>query len=138
MNYPIIHADRDYRFHEKLKTAFVQYPDFQFLDHCCYLDAALPLLAKHQPAMLLTASKLFDEANVAEAFCAYRDENMPGLKIIVLTSKENIDHFLNSISAGVNGYISKWSPIEEIHQCMKAIINGDNYLGVYKQAISHK
>lgn len=138
MKYQIIHAERDFRFHQKLKTAFASYPEFNFIDHCCYLDAALQLLETQQPSILITASKLYDETNVVEAFCNYRDAAMPHLKIIVLTSKENMDHFLNSVVAGVEGYIAKGSSAEEIYQCLQSIINGDNYLGIQKQVMNHK
>ena len=138
MKYQIIHADRDFRYHQKLKTALAAYADVHFLDHCCYLDSALQLLHTHRPSILLTASKLYDEPNVIEAFCTYRDAAMPDLKIIALTSKEDLDHFLNSIVAGVEGYIAKSCSFEEIHQCITNIMNGDNYLGVHKSTISHK
>ena len=138
MKHSIIHAERDFRFSEKLKTALANYPKFDFLDHCCYLDSALQSLNTHKPCILITASKLYDETEVIEAFCEYRDAAMPHLKIIVLTSKDNLDHFLNSIVAGVEGYLSKSCSNEEIAQCLHNIASGDNYLGLQKQVIKHK
>ena len=138
MKYQIIHADRDFRYHEKLKTLFSNFTDFHFINHCCYLDAALQWLSANKPQILITASKLYDETNVVEAFCAYRDKFMPDLKIIVLTSKEDTEHFLNSIVAGVDGYIAKGCPVEEIHQCFTTVVNGDHYLGVQNGVINHK
>jgi DNA-binding NarL/FixJ family response regulator len=138
MKYQIIHAERDFRYHEKLKNALLPYPQFNFIDHCCYLDNVLQLLDKYLPTILLTASKLFDEAGVVEAFCHYRDVSMPQLKIIVLTSKDSMDHFLNSMIAGVDGYIAKSSSIEEIHECLQTVMDGDNYLGLQKQIINHE
>lgn len=138
MIYPIIHAERDFRFHEKIKTAFSIHPEFQFIDHVCYTDAALPLLTTRRPAILLTASKLYDDADCVQTLCAFRDQHMPDLKVIVLTSKDNMDHFLNSVVAGVDGYISKCSTTEEIYQCINSVISGDNYLGIQKDVIKHK
>ena len=103
MNYSIIHADRDFRYHEKLKELLAPYGELVFKEHCCYLDSALQLLKPLQTDILITGSKLYDEANAVEALCQYRDVHMPQLKIIVLTSKEDTDHLLNSIVAGVNG-----------------------------------
>ena len=138
MKYPIIHAERDFRYGEKLKKALAEFNEFEFVDHCCYLDAALQSLKKYEPAILITASKLYDETKVVEAFCEFREYNMPNLKIIVLSSKDDVDHFLNSIVAGVEGYISKSSSNAEIYECIKTVINGDNHLGVQKQSISHR
>ena len=138
MKFPIIHAERDFHFFEKLKNALAAFNEFEFVDHCCYLDAALQSLEKHKPALLITASKLYDETKVVEAFCEFRDYHMPELKIVVLSSKDDVEHFLNSVIAGVEGYISKSSSNAEIYDCIKAVINGDNHLGVQKQSISHK
>ncbi len=138
MKYPILHAERDFRFCEKLKKYLDSFNEFHFVDQCCYLDAAIQSIYKYKPAILITASKLLDETKVVEAFCDYRNSNFPDLKIIVLTSKEDTDHFLNSVVAGVEGYISKASGPDEIYHCLKTVMNGDNYLGVQKQPIEQK
>ena len=135
MNYSIIHADRDFRYHEKLKELLAPYGELVFKEHCCYLDSALQLLKPLQTDIVITGSKLYDEANAVEALCQYRDVHMPQLKIIVLTSKEDTDHLLNSIVAGVNGYISKSCAIEEIYECIHDVGNGDHYLGIQKLGI---
>lgn len=138
MNYPIIHADRDFRFHHKLKTALAGHSSFYFLDHCCYLDSALQLLNAHQSQLVITASKLYDEPDAVEAFCQYRDACMPNLKILVLTSKEDMDHFLNAVVQGVDAYLAKASSTEETVSALDAVINGQHYLGVQKGTIKHK
>jgi len=130
MKYSIIHAERDFHFFEKLKTELAPYKEFQFVDHCCYFDAALQSLNTHQPNILITASKLLDETKAVEAFCEYRDMLLPDLKIIVLTSKEDIDHFLNSMIEGVQGYVAKSASTEEIYQCIHNVTNGENYFGM--------
>jgi DNA-binding NarL/FixJ family response regulator len=135
MKYSIIHAERDFHFFEKLKNELTPYKEFQFTDHCCYYDAALQSLNTDQPSILITASKLLDETKAVEAFCEYRDMFMPDLKIVVLTSKENVDHFITSMIAGVQGYISKSSSAEEIYQCLRSVVNGENYLGMDNVAI---
>jgi DNA-binding NarL/FixJ family response regulator len=138
MKYQILHAERDFRYHERLKAAFANHPEFDFIDHCCYLDAGLQLLNSRRPAILITASKLYDETHVVEAFCRYRDATLPNLKIIILTSKEDMDHFLNSIVSGADGYISKFCTTEEIYECINTVINGDSFLGIQQQVTRHK
>ena len=138
MKYPILHADRDFKFCEKLKKYLSSFNEFEFVDQCCYLDAALQSLDKYQPAILITASKLLDETKVVESFCEYRDSNMPDLKIVVLTSKDDADHFLNSIITGVEGYISKSCNEEDIYHCIKTVMEGGNYFGVPRQSIEQK
>ena len=138
MKYQIIHAERELRYHETLKNLLANNPEFEFIDHCCYLDSALQSLKKYQPAILITGSKLYDETKVVEAFSEFRGTTMPDLKIIVLTSKDNLDHFLNSVIMGVEGYISKSSPNDEITQCIYNIANGENYLGLQKEIIKNK
>ncbi len=138
MKYPILHAERDFRFCEKLKNQLAPFEEFELVDQCCYLDAALQSLDKYEPAILITASKLYDETKVVEAFSEYRETKMPALKIIVLTTKEDTEHFLNSVVEGVNGYISKASGMDEIYHCIKEVLNGNNFLGVQKQSVSQK
>ena len=138
MKYPILHAERDFKLCEKLKKYLESFNEFEFVDQCCYLDAALQSLDKYQPFILITASKLLDETKVVESFCEYRDASLPDLKILVLTSKEDADHFLNSIILGVEGYISKSCSNEEIYQCIKSVMEGDNHLGVPRQSIEQK
>jgi DNA-binding NarL/FixJ family response regulator len=135
MKYSIIHAERDFHFFEKLKNELASYKEFEFIEHCCYYDAALQSLNTDQPNILITASKLLDETKAVEAFCEYRDMFMPDLKIVVLTSKEDVDHFITSMIAGVQGYIGKSSSAEEIYQCLHSVISGENYLGMDKAAI---
>ena len=135
MKYSIIHAERDFHFFEKLKNELAPYKEFEFIDHCCYYDAALQLLNTNQPNILITASKLLDETKAVEAFCEYRDMFMPDLKIVVLTSKEDVDHFITSMIAGVQGYIGKSSFTEEIYQCLHSVVNGENYLGMDKAVV---
>jgi DNA-binding NarL/FixJ family response regulator len=135
MKYSIIHAERDFHFFEKLKNELAPYKEFEFTDHCCYYDAALQSLNTDQPSILITASKLLDETKAVEAFCEYRDMFMPDLKIVVLTSKENVDHFITSMIAGAQGYIGKSSSTEEIYQCLHSVVNGENYLGMDNVAI---
>lgn len=135
MKYSIIHAERDFRFHESIKSSLSKYTEFDFIDHCCYFDAALQSLNTHQPGILITASKLLDETKAVEAFCEYRDMIMPNLKIIVLTSKEDLDHFLTSMVSGVQGYVAKSASTEEIYECLRSVANGENYLGIDKAVI---
>jgi DNA-binding NarL/FixJ family response regulator len=136
MKYQIIHAERDIRFHESLKNSLSQSQEFLFVDHCCYLDSALQSLKKFQPAILITASKLYDETMVLDAFCDYRDSNMQDLKIIMLTKNDNLDHFLHSVVRRIEGYIHKPYSIDEISQCLNTVANGGSYLSVHKQTIS--
>ena len=138
MNYTIIHAERELRYHEELKNLLALHREFEFIDHCCYLDSAIKSLRRYQPAILITGSKLYDETRVVESFCDYRDACMRDLKIIVLTGKDNPEHFLNSVVKGVDGYIHKTCGIDEIYQCIYTVANGDNYLGVQKQVLKSK
>jgi DNA-binding NarL/FixJ family response regulator len=138
MKYSIIHADRDFRYHQKLKASLDIHPEFYFKDHCCYLDAVLQLLNNEEPSVILTASKLYDEPHAMEALCNYRDEHLPCLKIVVLTSKEDPDHFINSLLAGVDGYLSKSSSTQQIAECLRTIMDGDTYFGIHKLVVKHK
>ena len=64
---------------------FADNPDFEFVDHCGYLEQASESLDIHKPDLLLTATNLYDTSNAVQAFCGHRELYMPDMKIIVLT-----------------------------------------------------
>ena len=85
MRLRIVHADRSALFHNGVKRLFADNPDFEFVDHCGYLEQASESLDIHKPDLLLTATNLYDTSNAVQAFCGHRELYMPDMKIIVLT-----------------------------------------------------
>jgi DNA-binding NarL/FixJ family response regulator len=122
MKYPIVHAERDLRFHLGLKNLLAQNEEFQFSDHCCYLDAALQSLDQYKPKLLITGYHLYDERYVIKTFCQYRKACLPGLKIIVLTKHNDLDYMLDAMIHGVDGYLTKDASDEEMLKCILSII----------------
>ena len=53
MRLRIVHADRSALFHKGVKRVFADNPDFEFVDHCGYLEQALESLDTHKPNLLL-------------------------------------------------------------------------------------
>jgi DNA-binding NarL/FixJ family response regulator len=133
MKYPIVHAERDLRFHLGLKNLLTQNDEFQFSDHCCYLDAALQSLDQYKPKVLITGYHLYDERYVIKTFCEYRKACLPGLKIIVLTRHNDLDYMLDALISGVDGYLTKDAGDEEMLNCISSVARGRTHLSIGQQ-----
>jgi DNA-binding NarL/FixJ family response regulator len=64
MSYRIVHADRSMLFHRGVKSLFAGDKDFEFVDHCSYLEQAFESLETHRPNLLLTATNLYDTRGI--------------------------------------------------------------------------
>lgn len=130
MSLRIVHADRSALFHNGVKRVFADNPEFDFVDHCGYLEQALKSLDTHKPDLLLTATNLYDTSNAVQAFCGHRELYMPDMKIIVLTMVSSLDYFLNGLIEGVDGYLTKEATADDIYNCIFDVSIGDRYLTV--------
>ena len=133
MKYPIVHAERDIRFHLGLKNLLSQNKELEFSDHCCYLDAALHSLDLYKPKLLITGYHLYDERYVIKTFCEYRKACLPGLKIIVLTKYNDLDYMLDALINGVDGYLTKDAGDEEMFKCILSVAGEGTHLNIGQQ-----
>jgi len=133
MKYPILHAERDLTLHHGLKNLLSQSGEFEFAAHCSYMTSALLALDWYKPDILITGHHLEDEYNVVETFCEFRRTCFPGLKIIVLTDLKDMDPMINALIRGVDGYIRKDAPSEEIYKCIFDVFIGDSHIAISGQ-----
>ncbi len=54
-------------------------------------------------------------------------ELCPDLKIVALSMYSDEEYALQMINAGARGFILKNSGLEEVEECMKAVMSGNNY-----------
>ncbi len=54
-------------------------------------------------------------------------EDLPGIKIMILTMHDNKQFILDALSAGIDSYMLKMARIEEVHKAINALADGDNY-----------
>lgn len=71
-------------------------------------------------------------------FARYLQTEFPEIKVLILSSDINENTILESIKAGVKGYISKEASSEEFITAIKAIAEGDEYFGEKVSAIIFK
>ena len=90
------------------------------------LDPALELLAASQIDLLLMDLGMPGMAG-AESLRALR-EAYPATKIAVITGQDDRGTILECLSAGINGYILKASPVEEVMQAIASIMAGHVYV----------
>ena len=90
------------------------------------LDPALELLAANEIGLLLMDLGMPGMAG-ADSLRALR-EAYPDTKIAVITGQDDRATILECLSAGINGYILKASPIEEIMQAITSIMAGHVYV----------
>ncbi len=86
---------------------------------------AITLCKEHKPDLLLIDLKMpgIDGIEASLKIKSF----LPGIKILVLTAHDSKEIVTQAIGAGINGYIIKTSPSEEIILAMKMIIKGADY-----------
>lgn len=52
----------------------------------------------------------------------------PGIKLLVYTAHESVDLAVRAIDIGVNGYVLKGSPIEDLHEAITVARRGEIYV----------
>jgi len=90
------------------------------------LDPALEILAANEIDLLLMDLGMPGMAG-ADSLRALR-ETYPNTKIAVITGQDDRATILECLSAGINGYILKASPVEEIMQAIMSILAGHVYV----------
>jgi DNA-binding NarL/FixJ family response regulator len=90
------------------------------------LDPALELLAANEIDLLLMDLGMPGMAG-ADSLRALR-ETYPATKIAVVTGQDDRGTILECLSAGINGYILKASPVEEVMQAIASIMAGHVYV----------
>lgn len=87
---------------------------------------ALLLAAKHKPDMAVMDVKLPDMSGVDVTRRILMQ--LPGTRIIALSSYADEDLAISMFHTGALGYILKGASIEQIRQALRTVLNGDYYL----------
>ncbi|MCB8944479.1 MAG: response regulator transcription factor [Ardenticatenaceae bacterium] len=88
--------------------------------------AAINLAHHHQPDILILDIKMPDMTGL-EALWQLRQE-LPDIKVIILTMYEEEAFFLEALRAGASGYFLKGSHSSELIHAIKVVQKGEVYL----------
>ena len=108
-----------------LKIVINTDPDLVVVGEADDGEKVLPLAKELNPDILILDINM-PKLNGIEAAKAVREE-MPNIKILILSMYENENYIFDAIAAGINGYIPKSSDIDELLRAIKAIANGEEY-----------
>lgn len=97
------------------------------VSHCYYsLEECRRKLAQWIPDVLLLDLSMPDGNGLD--FCKQIREQYPSLRIIVLTCHDEYSVIQRMMEIGVQGYVLKSAPMQEMLEAITAVYNGQNYL----------
>ena len=128
MNTPIsvLIVDDHQMFREGVRKRLEEEPDISVVGEAASAEAALEFLDNSEPTIVLLDIRLPNMSGI-EAARLIRKKS-PDLKILVLTGYE-FDQYVRALArAGIQGYILKDSPQEELVHAMREIVAGGTVL----------
>lgn len=101
-------------------------PGYEVLAECADGLQALDAVENHQPDIVLLDIALPGISGIEVArLLRNRDSS---LRILVLSSLDRQETVEQALQAGVNGYLLKDFVLEELHQALQAVMDGNRYL----------
>ncbi len=108
-----------------LKLTLEDYEEFQIVAEGEDGSDAVSLCMEHSPDLLLIDMKMpgIDGIEASLKIKSFQ----PDIKILMLTAHDSQEIIAQAISAGINGYVIKTSPSEEIILAIKMVSKGSSY-----------
>ena len=108
-----------------LRMTLEEYKEFQILAEGEDGSDAISLCKEYKPDILLIDMKMpgIDGIEASLKIKSFQ----PDIKILMLTAHDSKEIIAQAIGAGINGYIIKTSPSEEIILAIKMIAKGSSY-----------
>lgn len=110
---------------EGIRAIFSRRPGYKVVatGGCC--SEALEIAIDHKPDIVV-----IDLNMPGNAFDCIRQMRKvaPEVKVIAFTASSGINHAINALQAGANGYVLKGSPLESLKEAIDAIMAGETYI----------
>lgn len=86
----------------------------------------IAMVARHRPDCLVMDYSMPDH-DASEAISQLIEE-MPSIKILVLTVHENVHYAVRTLEAGAQGYLIKSAAFDELVEAIRTVHSGDVYI----------
>ena len=90
------------------------------------LESCRQTLAERRPDVLLLDITLPDGNSIS--LCEHIIQNYPKIKIIIVTGHDEYSVIKRALESGVDGYLLKSSPIEELIEAIRRVWQGERYI----------
>lgn len=121
----ILIAD-DHRILRHELAAFLQRKGFEVVAEAANGQEALRLARKFHPDIALLDYRMPEKNGIEAARDISRE--VPGTKIILLTTGLETPHLLEALRAGIDGYVMKMTVAEELPKAINEAAKGNLYL----------
>lgn len=104
-----------------LRNAVADQADIQVLAECQNRDRLMDAVRKHSPDVLLVSTDLLqEELDALESLVNEMDET----RVIVLTSRKDLEFLEGALRRGAKGVIQRERPIQQIPVAIRKVTNG--------------
>ena len=104
-----------------LRQAVADHADIQVLAECQNRDGLMDILHKHSPDVLLVSTDILEEElDMLERLVNEIDET----RVIVLTSRTDLDFLEGALRCGAKGVIQRERPIQQIPVAIRKVTSG--------------
>jgi len=100
-------------------------PKFEVIAECSQGVDTLNKIRQLKPDIAILDISM-PEMDGFEVIRRVKQENLP-VKFVILTMYKDYEYFQEALSLGVNGYLIKENAIDDIIDCLNAVIGGDFY-----------
>ncbi len=100
--------------------------DFEVVDEAGGAEAALKLIAAHQPDVVVTDIQM--EGMTGIDLTREVVKNWPAVRCIVLSMHKSGPYVKSALAAGASGYLVKDSVAVEMELAVRAVMRGESYL----------
>ena len=116
-----------------IKAMLIGVKDINLIDEVCRGEDVFDSIEKNKPDILLLDIKLPDISGIEIA--KQLNEKHPQIKILILSSQDDEETIIESVKAGVKGYLHKNVKKDEFIEAIRNINNGFEY---FSDTISKK
>ncbi len=127
----IIIVDDHRMFRDGLKSILSDKEDFEIIKELASGKELIDFLKEESCDLVITDISMPDMSGIDAA--EWISQSKPEIKVIILSMHINEIYILNSVKAGVKGYLPKDAGKEELLHAIKTVIEGEEY---YSKEIS--
>ncbi|WP_432825749.1 response regulator [Dactylosporangium sp. CA-092794] len=127
MTYRVLIADDHAAFRSGLRAILSTQPDLECVAEAADGQAALAETLRLRPDLAILDVRMPKLDGLAAA-AAIRASGLAGIRIIMLTTYDSDDYLHRALTSGVQGFVLKSLPPEELIAAVRAAARGDSYV----------
>ncbi|MBS1564688.1 MAG: response regulator transcription factor [Bacteroidetes bacterium] len=121
-----------------ISSILAEASDINVVGKASSLPDARMMLQKYMPDLVITDISLGDKSGVE--LTKYITAGFPGIKVLVLTMHDSVQHITSMLEAGAHGYLIKNIKQDELLLAIGQVMNGERYIqqsvaAQYRQAL---